>query len=201
MIVDPRYQRGKIYTIKSYKTDLVYVGSTIEPRLSNRLGAHRRKFKMYKNDKYHYVSSFDMFEIDEDCYIELYEQYPCDNKEVLEKREGEVIKELDCVNKRVAGRIHKEWYQDNKQYKLEYAKQHYQNNKQHKLEYAKHYRDNHKQERAEYDRQLYVNNKQKIKARQSKSYHCDCGITITWGSKSRHFRSKKHKDYITFINN
>ena len=115
--------------------------------------------------------------------------------------EGEVIKELDCVNKRVAGRIHKEWYQDNKQYKLEYAKQHYQNNKQHKLEYAKHYRDNHKQERAEYDRQLYVNNKQKIKARQSKSYHCDCGITITWGSKSRHFRSKKHKDYITFINN
>ena len=43
-----------------------------------------------------------------DWYIELYENYPCENKEQLNKREGEIIREIGTVNKQIAGRTYKE---------------------------------------------------------------------------------------------
>jgi hypothetical protein len=118
-MTDAKYQRGKIYTIRSHKTPLIYVGSTCQKYLSSRMTDHRGKFKAYKNGKANYRSSFDIIEIDENCYIELYEDYPCNNRRELEKREGEVIRSLDCCNKNVVGRTKKEYY-----------KQYYVNNKE-----------------------------------------------------------------------
>ena len=115
MAVDNRYARGQIYTIRSYKTDKVYVGSTIQP-LCKRLSGHRKKYTMYKKGTHHYVTSFDIFDIDfEGVFIELYENYPCDSKAELNRREGQVIREMNCVNKKVAGRTMAEWHQDNKE--------------------------------------------------------------------------------------
>ena len=38
-------------------------------------------------------------------YIELYEEYPCENIEQLRKREGEIIRELKpTLNKRIEDR-------------------------------------------------------------------------------------------------
>ena len=114
-MANARYKRGKVYTVRSHKTPLIYVGSTIEKYLSSRLSKHKNCFKRYKNNKFHYLAVFDIFELDRDCYIELYEDYPCDSKEQLERREGQVIRELDCVNKRIAGRTDKEYREDNKE--------------------------------------------------------------------------------------
>ena len=83
---------------------LLYVGSSIQ-RLSVRWGGHKRDMlkkpnrPLYKNmlDK-----GVDMF------YIELYEEYPCNAKEQLRKREGEVIREIGSLNKLIAGRTRKE---------------------------------------------------------------------------------------------
>ena len=36
-----------------------------------------------------------------------YENYPCENEEQLNKREGEIIREIGTVNKQIAGRTHK----------------------------------------------------------------------------------------------
>ena len=87
----PNYQNGKIYSIRSRsRPDLVYVGSTIQP-LSVRLGKH----KLPRNKS----SSKQIIDIG-DAYIELIENCSCNSKEELLKREGEIMRSMDCVNKR-----------------------------------------------------------------------------------------------------
>ncbi len=50
-----------------------------------------------------------------DWYIELYENFPRDNKEQLNNREGQVIREIATLNKNIAGRTMKEYYKTNKE--------------------------------------------------------------------------------------
>ena len=167
--IDERYQRGKVYTIRCrYDNSLIYVGSTID-KLSKRMAGHRKdkKCSLYKlvNGDWN------------NWYIELYEEYPCDNKEQLEKREGEVQREIATVNNRIAGRTKKEYKQDNRDEILEKAKLYYENNRDERLEYQKKYDENNRDERLE-------KNKQKCK--------CDvCGCEIRKNGLKKHQRTPK----------
>lgn len=106
-IVDKRYENGKIYIVKcKYDNSLIYIGSTIQT-LSYRLLGHRNKKN--KCMLYKYVDG-DW----DNWFIELYENYPCKNKYILERREGEVQRDIATINKCIAGRNKKEWYEDNK---------------------------------------------------------------------------------------
>ena len=58
--------------------------------------------------------------------------YPCENKEQLNKWEGEIIREIGTVNKTVTGRTHKEYYETNKGKLLDKMKEYRQNNKRKK---------------------------------------------------------------------
>jgi len=89
-----------------------------------------------KNTNYKYVNG-DW----DNWYIELYEEYPCNNKELLEKREGEISRLIGSINKNIAGRTKKEWYDDNKVNILENKKTYYNENKVNILEKTKKYRD------------------------------------------------------------
>ena len=51
----------------------------------------------------------------ENCKIELIEYYKCDTLQELRKREGEHIRNNECVNKNIAGRTKKEYNIDNKE--------------------------------------------------------------------------------------
>ncbi len=73
----PNFQNGKIYAIRSHQTDKVYIGSTTQP-LSVRFGEHKRM-----NCSSREIMKF------EDCYIELLEEFACENKMQLNRREGE----------------------------------------------------------------------------------------------------------------
>lgn len=106
------YKNGKIYCIRSYQTDKVYVGSTTQP-LSKRLYDHKRCYKRFLNGKYGYTTSFEIVKYD-DCYIELIIEISCDNVNQLRKYEGNYIRNMNCVNKMIAGRTQKEWRKDNK---------------------------------------------------------------------------------------
>lgn len=98
------YKNGKIYTLRSYQTDDVYYGSTTQP-LSKRLSGHKAKYKCWQSGKYHYMSSFEIIKFD-DCYIELYEDYPCNSKSELDRREGEIIRAEDnAINKHITKQI------------------------------------------------------------------------------------------------
>lgn len=144
----PDYQKGKIYKLWSPSKNIVYYGSTCET-ISRRLSKHLTDYKRYDGGK-GYLYSFKVLEC-EDYKIELMEEYPCNNKQQLRKKEGEYIKVNECVNKCVAGRTGKEYYQDNIDYKKEYDKQ---------------YRDKNKEKRNAYGAVWRANNADKQKLKQ-----------------------------------
>ena len=95
----PDYQKGKIYTIRNKNdTNLIYVGSTCKKYLSDRISNHRSNSKKTPNNHfYKLINDWN------DWYIELYENFPCNNKNELTKREGEVIREIGTLNMKNAG--------------------------------------------------------------------------------------------------
>lgn len=117
---DEKYKNGKIYTIRNKNDDtLIYVGSTIS-QLSRRLYDHKKDSK--KTLKYPNHKLYSIIETWDDWYIELYELFPCNTKEELNKREGELIREIGTLNRCVAGRTQKEYEEDNKDKIKEYKK-------------------------------------------------------------------------------
>lgn len=108
----PNYSKGKIYQVVSNNYEMRYIGSTTQS-LSIRFGEHKRKRETTLN------IIFDTYGV-ENCKIELIEEFPCQNKEQLTKREGDYIRQLECVNKQIPNRPHKEvvklWGQNNKEH-------------------------------------------------------------------------------------
>ena len=92
---------------------MFYVGSTCQP-LNKRKWEHIGKYKLFLDGKHDYTTSFDIIKLGE-YYIELLEEFPCENREQLLKREGELIRSMpNCCNKIISGRNIKEWRKDNK---------------------------------------------------------------------------------------
>jgi hypothetical protein len=52
----------------------------------------------------------------EHWYKELYEDYPTERKEQLNKKEGEVIREIATLNKNIACRAKEDCFYENKEY-------------------------------------------------------------------------------------
>jgi hypothetical protein len=109
----PDYQQGKIYTIRCRTDDtMIYVGSTTQS-LAKRWGGHKvaskkkteQNFLIYKkiNDNW------------DNWYIELYELYPCNCKEELCRKEGEIIRLIGTLNSRIEGRTKQEYRNDFKE--------------------------------------------------------------------------------------
>ena len=157
------YQNGQIYSIRSYQSNDVYYGSTVQP-LTKRLSAHKNNFKRWKNEKYSYVTSFDIIKYN-DCYIELVEKYPCKSKTELQQREGQIIRQNnDAINKKIEGRTQKEYNEDNKDRIKIQTKEYYNKNKvkillRHK-EHDKEYRNKNKDLISYKKKIMYKKNKQ-----------------------------------------
>ena len=130
------YQQTKIYKIESHLGDKIYVGSTAKQYLSQRLQGHKNAYRRYKNGKDERLMTsfllFDEYGVD-NCKIVLIEEYPCNNKDAKNAREGHYIKELDCVNKIITGRTKKEYNEDNKEKYQTYFKELYQKQREDRL--------------------------------------------------------------------
>lgn len=110
----PDYQKGKIYKLWSPSKNLIYYGSTIET-LAQRLAKHKYDYKKYnENNTKTCLTSFLVLEC-EDYKIELVEEYACNNRTQLEKKEGEYIKNNECCNKIIVGRTDQEYRVANKE--------------------------------------------------------------------------------------
>lgn len=111
-----KYQCGKIYKIVDNSYTLCYYGSTTQS-LSRRMTTHRSIYTLFKDGKINRKPSaceiFDTYGL-ENCKIELVELFPCGSKEELRKKEGEYIKNNDCINKKIAGRTQPEYVDDNR---------------------------------------------------------------------------------------
>ena len=91
---------GKIYKMYVNNSDIVYIGSTFEKYVSDRLKQHRRDYKQYKNGKNNYLTSFQLFDLNEDVQILELERYNDITKAEIKKYELEAIKSHStAVNK------------------------------------------------------------------------------------------------------
>ena len=179
-----KYHNGKIYKVVDIGYNKCYIGSTTE-NLSMRMVRHRSDYKRYKDGKMNKIMSFDLFdEYGIESKIELIENVKCETKEELLKKEGEYIRQTDCMNKLLVGRTKKEYYEDNRE---EVLNQH------------KKYRDEHKMEKQETDRIYREKNSEKIKEKQKEVIQCLCGATYTRRNKARHEKTKRHIAYFNSI--
>jgi hypothetical protein len=115
----PNYKNGKVYAIRSYQTEEIYIGSTTQ-KLSDRMYGHRGNFKSKGTCNSKLILQY------EDAYIELIEEYSCDNKEQLLRKEGEHIRATNCVNKLIAGRTQKEYREENAEQLRKRSKKNYE---------------------------------------------------------------------------
>ena len=153
-----KYLRGKIYTIRcTSDNSLIYVGSTIET-LSQRFSRHHSNCYNEKERGYNMLlyKTIRTKEWD-DFYIELYENYPCKSKEELNKREGEIIRQIGTMNVKISGNVVD---------KKEYMKKYYIKNKNkwfsdEAIEQRKEYEqtEKYKEIKRNYDMKIYYKNK------------------------------------------
>ena len=158
-----KYNNGKIYKIVDNGYNKQYFGSTIES-LSKRMAKHRYKYKLYLNNEGQpRVSCYGIFEDFgiENCKIELVEYFSCETKDELFKREGEYIKNNDCVNKVVSGRTLQEYKAETKEQRREGNKLYYERNKPTINMKAKKYRANNKEKIKQINKEYYERNKEK----------------------------------------
>tara|TARA_R110000796_G_scaffold60433_1_gene139818 strand:- start:211 stop:867 length:657 start_codon:yes stop_codon:yes gene_type:complete len=148
----PDYQKTKIYQIWSPNSEKVYVGATVQT-LAQRMGKHR---KPSNNTRSKIIIDLG------DARIELLKEFPCNSKMESDKKEGEYIRNLDCVNKQIAGRTLNEYRIDNKDKLNDDAKVYYINNKVKVDEYKKQYNKNNKELVAKRKQANYEKNKSQI---------------------------------------
>ena len=157
MEIENKYKNGKIYKIiNPGMSGLVYYGSTAET-LKKRMSKHKGKHNL--------CCSKVLFEYGT-AEIVLIENYPCNSRKELNRREGEYQLGNECINHNIAGRT-----------KEECNKIHYQANKEKISEQKKIYREL---------------NKEKL----NEPFDCECGGKYTYNHKSRHIKSKKHQAFI-----
>ena len=111
-----KYERGKIYKIVDNAYTMCYYGSTTQS-LSKRMATHRSIYILFNDGKLNQkTTACDICDTQgvEYCKIEVVELFPCNSKEELRKKEGEYIKNNECINKKIAGRSQPEYVNDNR---------------------------------------------------------------------------------------
>ena len=161
----PDYSKGKIYSIRFYNNDkLIYIGSTIQS-LAKRFGEHKKTLdcSLFQYIQANYNGDFKC------CYIELLEYFKCDNKNELNKKEGETIRKFKAddnnivINKNIAGRDKKQYYHENADKIKEHNKQYYQENTDKINEYNKQYQQENADKIKEQRKEYYQKNTNTIK--------------------------------------
>ena len=199
-----RYENGKIYKIVDIGYNKCYIGSTCES-LSQRMTRHRHQYNSHLKGLYGRTCSFELFDEYgiENCKIELIENYPCNDKEELRRREGQYIETINCVNKQIAGRTPQEYRDGRKDVKREKDKEYRENHKEElkqKKEEKREYYTEHKrmwnmqnkEYVADYNKEYRMNNKEKLAEKAT----CEiCGSVVRKYDIKKHQETPKCKSY------
>ena len=170
----PNYINSKIYKLVCDDPDKIYIGSTTQKYLSNRLSGHHQDFKK----KLKATMSRELFEIG-GVKIVLIENFPCNTKDELLSRERYYIENFKCVNKHLP--IHTK--EELREHKREYQRTPIQ--KQKKKEYAL----KNKESKKEYDRRRYLEKREETLKRVKSYYMVNCE-KIKEYSKAYYFKNK-----------
>jgi len=189
-----KYNDSKIYKLISNYTNKIYIGSTCEKRLCQRLARHKDSYIQWiKNNKL-YVSSFELFKLG-NVEIVLLESINCNSRDELLKKEREYIEKYkDIIINKILRPIttneelkekRKEYIETNKEKLKEQRKEYYEANKEKIKEYYEANKEANKEQRKEY----YEANKEEKK----EIIICECDKKYTLANKARHLKSSLHK--------
>ena len=191
------YEKSKIYIIEPtvpHDDNEVYIGSTTQDRLCQRMVKHRCDYKRFVNGlKPHTVSAFKLFDKYgvNNLQIRLIEEVNVKNKDELHAIEGHYIKTTPCVNLIVAGRSNSQYRIDNKESIKERDKIYRMNNKEeikNKL-YWKTYASKYP-ERVQESYLRYKNS-------HSEKIKCQCGSVVAkYNLTKQHIKTNKHQTYL-----
>jgi len=79
------YKKGFIYRIRG--NDKTYIGSSTCKTIAHRLAKHKSAYKFFQShNKGGFCTSYHCLD-DPNCYIELLEKFPCNDRDELRKRE------------------------------------------------------------------------------------------------------------------
>jgi len=164
----PNYNNGKIYKIINSENKVIYIGSTVE-KLCRRYSTHEHKAIGNK--------------------IILLENYPCNCREELVKKEQEIIEQYDNLLNQVRAFNSEEY---NKEYNKEYFEKYRENNRDKILEYKKKHYEKNKNKIIEKSKVYNENNKEKLSEKQKVKVKCDCGLEIRKDNLLKHKKTQKH---------
>lgn len=183
------YQNSKIYKLVNNIDNEIYVGSTVNP-LYKRKGDHKSRAKTQPNRNiYIHLNQVGW----ENVEIILIENYVCNSKDELHKRERYWIDTLKpSLNKVIPTRKQKEYNQTNKQQIAQQRKEFYQENKQQIVEKKKEYRQKNKEVILQHKKEFYNKNKEVIAQQRKIKFTCVCGSTLRKSDNSQHKKSEKH---------
>lgn len=169
------YQNGKIYKILNTVDDEVYVGSTC-CSLSQRMAKHRWSAKQTNLNHRKLYLKINELGID-NFYIELIENFPCENKEQLDAREQHYMRQIGTLNMFIPGRSGKQWREEHKEHRQTIQKEYYDrnrellkektrqwsaSNKERKKQTDKEYAQTHKEEIRQYNQQYRKTHKEEL---------------------------------------
>lgn len=102
MELENKFERSKIYRVKSENSSKTYIGSTINP-LEVRHKQHIYEYKRHLRNNTKESKVIEVMKHGNYC-IELVEDYPCGSKDELRNREGywQLMEGENCVNKALA---------------------------------------------------------------------------------------------------
>ena len=192
----PDYQNGKIYKILNKIDGEIYVGSTVNT-LSQRMTQHRSEVKRSTKKKlFNHMNELGV----NNFYIELIENFPCNDVYELRAREGHFIREIGTLNKNATSRTSLEYLEYKKQYWDKHKEKYNEERRKYRLDNkdeCNEQRRRHYQENKEISKAYYNKNKERIKQHRSEQIQCSiCGCHLNKGNISTHQKTKKCKSYV-----
>jgi hypothetical protein len=204
MAAKVNYDKGLIYCINAKDTGkLLYVGSTTS--LRHRIGSYKSVIQnknnitksSYHSPIYKYIRENGGWD---NIVFTEYMDAPSSSKQELERKENEVILELQPeLNVNLPRQTREEYLERNRDLINERQNKFREENRDHVNQQAReygrrNYLDPEKKERIlERGRQYKENNKEAIKERKSKPEHCAiCGCDVCHDGMYRHIKSMKH---------
>ena len=194
------YSQGKIYKIEptvEHDEGDIYIGSTTNRLLCQRMGKHRDGYNNWKKGKTTRAMSYCLFEKYgmETCVIILLENVNATNYDELASREAHYIKSLKCVNKQIPLRTDIEYRKDNEQ-KIKENKKIYRQNNRDLLKIKDHnYYEANKEIIREKQNEYNKINEDKIKDYRKQHYEENKQDILDYQKQYREENAQKIKDY------
>jgi hypothetical protein len=127
--------------------------------------------------------------------IQLICDYPCEDKYQLKQKEGEYIRDLGTLNKRIAGRTQQQYQEEHKEYYQEVKKKSAEKHKEENIVRKQLFYINNKKRILQRQKELYEQNKEKINAKK-KEYYEKNKINLMHKVKNDIYRRRKHYQLI-----